>query len=227
VNRSTAYSCKWPKRAPALLFFLSLFFFHRSAAQEKTIVQLRITITLKDRPFPEALAVIESKIPFQFAYSTDLVRQQKNVSVKVVDMPLSDLLAIVLQGTSLTYHVIGRQIVLQPVTAPANIRVVRATNRNIRRASPRAVSPAGPPRPFELRHTTGGPDRCRCHLYKKRRPPETGCPAEQLSAALKRPIKRQAPVRQRATGALSAVQASGRGGKVRGFTGRTPARRAR
>src|SRR5437879_2663658 len=41
-----------------------------------------------------------------------------------------------------------------------------------------AVSPADPARPFELRHITAAPDRCRCHYTKIRRPPETGWPAQ-------------------------------------------------
>ena len=80
-----------------------------------------ITITLKDRPFQEALTIIESKVPFKFAYSTDLVLHQKNVSLTATNITLPDLLTIVLRGTFLTYHIIGHQIVLQSVVLPPGI----------------------------------------------------------------------------------------------------------
>ncbi len=104
-----------------ILLILAFFFCLGVAAQDKTFERSHITITLVNRPFPEALALIESKTSFKFAYSTELVRQQRNISLKVVDTPLQKILTILLQGTGLTYNVIGRQIVLQSVSAPASI----------------------------------------------------------------------------------------------------------
>src|SRR5438552_17733784 len=98
-----------------LLFFFLFCLLQPSAAQEKNMEGYHITITLKDRPFQEALTIIESKVPFKFAYSTDLVLHQKNVSLTATNIALPDLLSIVLRGTYLTYHIIGHQIVLQSV----------------------------------------------------------------------------------------------------------------
>lgn len=121
MNPTTVYFLIRTGKVPLSLFILSLFVCLQAAAQEKTIEQYRITITVKDRPFQEALAVIESKVPYVFAYSTELVHQQRKVSIKAVDLSMTDMLALLLQGTSLTYHVVGHQIVLQTLAFPANI----------------------------------------------------------------------------------------------------------
>jgi len=121
VNRTTVYSVSWPPLAPALLFFFSFCILQPSAAQEKPLADCHLSITLKDRSFQEALIIIESRIPFKFAYGTDLVRQQKNVSLVATNMALPELLTILLQGRSLTYHVIGHQLVLQSIALPPAI----------------------------------------------------------------------------------------------------------
>jgi hypothetical protein len=118
VNRAAAYSISWPALAPAFLFLLSIGFFQRCFAQEKKPADYRVSVNLKDRPFPEALAIIESRIPFKFAYSTELALRQKNVSVTATDIALPDLLTLILRGTSLIYHIIGHQIVLQDMVLP-------------------------------------------------------------------------------------------------------------
>ncbi|HET6256049.1 MAG TPA: TonB-dependent receptor [Puia sp.] len=80
-----------------------------------------VTVTLVNRPFPEALAVIEMRIPYKFAYSSELVRGQKNISITAVNMPLDDFLRKLLQGTTLTWQLIGDQIVLQGSAASARV----------------------------------------------------------------------------------------------------------
>jgi len=106
---------------PALLFLLSFFMIQPSAAQETTTAAPRITIDVRDRPFKEVLTIIESRVPFRFAYSTELLRQQKNVSITATAISLPDLLTILLRGTSLTYHIIGHEIVLQNILLPSRV----------------------------------------------------------------------------------------------------------
>lgn len=105
----------------AVLAFSFLLISSQSSAQEKKLFDVRITISVKDKPFEEVLSILESQIPFKFAYSTELTRQLNNVSVTAADMSLPDLLTIVLQGTSLTYTIIGDQIVLQRVVMPVKV----------------------------------------------------------------------------------------------------------
>jgi hypothetical protein len=121
LNRATAYSPLYPGVVPAVLFFLSFFVLQSLTAQEKVIADSRISITVKERPFQEVLSIIEFKVPFTFAYSPDLIPRQKLISVTAVDMPLPDLLTLLLRGTSLTYHIIDNRIVLQTVILPPSI----------------------------------------------------------------------------------------------------------
>jgi hypothetical protein len=72
-----------------------------------------VTVTIVNRPFPEALSIIETKIPYKFAYSSELARAQKNISITASGLPLADFLRQLVQGTSLTWQIIGDQIVLQ------------------------------------------------------------------------------------------------------------------
>jgi len=123
VNRATEYSDTRPGVVAALLFSLSFFILEPSVAQEKKIEEAHLTITLKNRPFQEALIVIESKVPYKFAYGTDLVLRQKNVSLTAADISLPDLLTLLIRGTSLTYHIIGDQIVLRDLVLPSGVTI--------------------------------------------------------------------------------------------------------
>ena len=120
IYRITPYSDTSLGMAPALVFFLSFFILQPAIAQEKT-VSSHIAINVKNRPFKEVLTILEFKTHFKFAYSTDLVLQQKNVSLTADDISLADLLSTLLRGTSLTYHIIGDQIVLQNIILPSSI----------------------------------------------------------------------------------------------------------
>lgn len=105
----------------SLLILLCFFVLQPVAAQEKNSVDLRITINVKDRSFQEVLSLIEYKSSYTFAYGMELVRQQKNVSLQADDVPLQDLLTLLLRGRSLTYRIIGHQIVLQNAVIPSSI----------------------------------------------------------------------------------------------------------
>src|SRR6266851_1532347 len=105
----------------SLLVLLCLFTLQPAVAQEKNIGDLRITINVKDRSFAEVLSIIEFKSSYTFAYGMELVRQQKNVSLQAENVPLQDLLNLLLKGRSLTYRIIGHQIVLQNTVTPSSI----------------------------------------------------------------------------------------------------------
>ena len=72
-----------------------------------------MTVDIKNRPLPEALAIVESRVAVRFAYPTELLRGQKNVSITASQMPLPIFLDSLFLGTGLSYQVIGDQIVLQ------------------------------------------------------------------------------------------------------------------
>jgi hypothetical protein len=83
----------------------------------------RISITVIDKPFQEVLSIIEYKTSFTFAYGTELVMRQKNVSLTATDMALPDLLSLLLKGRSLSYQIIGRRIVLQGAVSPGSVNL--------------------------------------------------------------------------------------------------------
>src|SRR5260221_5195771 len=121
TTQKTAYTYNWPDIIPALLFCLSFFCACPALAQEKKMAETQVTIAEKDKPFPEVLSIIESQGPFKFAYSSELVLRQKNVTVIANDIALPDLLTFLFRGTSVTYSLMGDQVVLQNIALPSKI----------------------------------------------------------------------------------------------------------
>ena len=86
-------------------------------AQEKNDRDVRITIDVKDEPLYKVLTYIENQTSFRFAYNTDLILQQKNVTFRGNSVVISELLNVIFNGTSITYDIIGNQIVLQKIVS--------------------------------------------------------------------------------------------------------------
>jgi hypothetical protein len=120
LNQATAYPDFGRGFVPVLLCIFAIFILQPATAQDNFPPVSRITITVKDRPFQEVLSIIEFKTSFTFAYSSELVMRQKNVSLAATDMALPDLLSLLLKGTSLTYQIIGHRIVLHGAVLPAS-----------------------------------------------------------------------------------------------------------
>jgi len=121
MNLSTSRTEKAPVIALALFLFFSLSITQRAVAQNDKLGEIHVSIDVKEKPFREVLALLESQMPYRFAYSTDLVLQQKLLTVTVTNVLLTDLLADLLKGTPLTYAFIGGQIVLQNSVPPPKI----------------------------------------------------------------------------------------------------------
>jgi len=90
--------------------------FQRVAAQEAPPREPLVTVTIKNQPLPQALAIIEARVPIRFAYPTSLVQNQPPVSITASAMPLPIFLATLFRQTTLTYRQIGDQVVLQAPT---------------------------------------------------------------------------------------------------------------
>lgn len=112
MNRTTVYFHSWLPIAVAFLFPVFLLSPTYVLAQENKTQPL-VTVTLKERPFSEAMTIIEYRIPYKFAYSTELARRQKNVSITAVKEPLADFMRRLLEGRAVSWHLFGDQIVLQ------------------------------------------------------------------------------------------------------------------
>ena len=90
--------------------------FQRVAAQEAPPREPLVTVTIKNQPLPQALAIIEARVPIRFAYPTALLKNQPTVSITASAMPLPIFLATLFRQTTLTYRQIGDQVVLQAPT---------------------------------------------------------------------------------------------------------------
>lgn len=73
----------------------------------------RVTLDVKDEPLYKILSEIEKQTSFRFAYNTDLILQQKNITFSASNLKIPDLLDAIFEGTSITYNITGNQIVLQ------------------------------------------------------------------------------------------------------------------
>lgn len=125
------------KKKSAYLFLanfcllLALFTSTKTArAQEINPTLIRLTIEVTNEPLSNVLSLIEKQTTFRFAYSTDLVRQQKNISLTLKDVSLKEVLETIFLGTSITYTIIDNQIILQKLNFPDKITISGYTNDN-------------------------------------------------------------------------------------------------
>jgi hypothetical protein len=99
-----------------LFLILCLFLNYRIIhAQEKTPSGVLVSINVTNASLISILQFIEQQTTFKFAYKTDLITQQDKISLKVNDLPLSELLTLVFKGTNISFSFIGNQIVLQEI----------------------------------------------------------------------------------------------------------------
>lgn len=92
-------------------------------AQVKTLSNQRLSLDVQQQPMYKVLSIIESQIPFKFAYSTDFILQQKNITLRVKDMSLEELLNLLFKDTPVGYKIIGNQIVLQKADLPEKVTI--------------------------------------------------------------------------------------------------------
>ncbi len=67
-------------------------------------------------PLSGVLTLIEQQVPYKFAFNTELIARQKNITLDVQNKPLDEIIHLVLNGTSISYIVIDNQIVLQEIS---------------------------------------------------------------------------------------------------------------
>jgi hypothetical protein len=90
-------------------------------AQENNLSNVFVSVQVRDMPLASVLTVIQQQVPYKFAFSTELIARQKNVTLDVQNKPLDEVIQQVLKGTSIGYSIIDNQIVLQEISKPARI----------------------------------------------------------------------------------------------------------
>ncbi|OJY91069.1 MAG: hypothetical protein BGP14_06670 [Sphingobacteriales bacterium 44-15] len=88
--------------------------------------EVRLTLDLKKITISSALRTIERKSDYKFVYSSDFFPSEHKVDLRVKDMPLSQVLGIILDNTGFTFKKIDNDLIVitsdQPVADQAVIR---------------------------------------------------------------------------------------------------------
>lgn len=105
--RSIHFSIKY------LLCFSLLLVSISSFAQN--LLQKRISISMHQRPLKEILAQIENKANIYFSYNSDLLDEQKKLSIDVKDEPLETILSDLL-GPGYKFQVAGNHLIVKPAS---------------------------------------------------------------------------------------------------------------
>ncbi len=74
-------------------------------------------------PLEKVFLMIEKQTPFRFAYSTELIQQQKNITYRAPAIRLPELLNAIFRGTNIAYSIIGNQVVLQKANTSNKITI--------------------------------------------------------------------------------------------------------
>lgn len=82
-----------------------------------------VTIHVNNKSLRDVLFLLEQQIPYKFAYNTELVALQKNISIRAENKPLDELFPLILKRTNISYSVIDNQIILNELesSGPVNI----------------------------------------------------------------------------------------------------------
>jgi uncharacterized membrane protein YgcG len=117
-DKRTAIKSLFLNSLACLLF--SCFIAH---AQDKMASNTHVSLNVHDVPFQKVLAIIEQQSQYKFAYSTELILKQKNITIEVHDKPLDELILMVLKGTNINYSIIDNQIILEETTVLPRVTI--------------------------------------------------------------------------------------------------------
>ncbi|MET6998644.1 carboxypeptidase regulatory-like domain-containing protein [Chitinophaga defluvii] len=107
-----------PAKLLSLLFLLLCFF---ATAQTTSRLQQRVSVVVTHGSLEELLTNIQQRYNISFSYVRQLIPLQHKVTVRANGQPLSTVLQQALQGTGITFHEAGTQIILSPpLTAAKN-----------------------------------------------------------------------------------------------------------
>jgi hypothetical protein len=103
------------------LVFIALLGCLQAQAQERDLSGVLVSLQVKDMPLSGVLTLVEQQAPYKFAFSTELIARQKNITLDARNKPLDEIIQLVLKGTSIGYSIIDNQIVLQEISKPARV----------------------------------------------------------------------------------------------------------
>lgn len=126
INHPKLFFLQKNRITPSLLISLFIFLLAATGSAQTqnpapgpSLVSIEVTNT----PMARILQMLEQQTSFRFAYSTELIQQQKNVTLNARLVNLSDLLKLLFRGTDIIFSIVGNQIVLQKNELPVKITV--------------------------------------------------------------------------------------------------------
>jgi len=75
-----------------------------------------ITLNVNNKPMREVLTLIEKQSKFIFVYNSENVNLSKSVTINVTSSSINEIMSMLLKGTTLTYEISDRQILILPAT---------------------------------------------------------------------------------------------------------------
>jgi TonB-linked SusC/RagA family outer membrane protein len=97
-----------------ILTSFSIAFANAVDTMGQEILNRKVTIDIESEEFQRALVLISEQTKVKFAYSPELIQDQKKVSLHLKEAKLADVLMTLL-GPDIHYKVVGKRIVLRPV----------------------------------------------------------------------------------------------------------------
>ncbi len=105
------------------LFSIAMAYAIDSAGQG--VLDRRVTIEVEGAEFQNVLLMIGKQAKVKFAYSPQVIKNEKKVTLNLQDEKLADVLSTLL-GSSYSYRIVGNQIVLTPQDQSIEITEGRA-----------------------------------------------------------------------------------------------------
>src|SRR5688500_7102869 len=89
-----------------ILTSFSIVFAHAIDTMGQEILDRKVTIDIESEEFHEVLLLISEQTKVKFAYSPELIQDQKKVTLHLKEAKLAEVLATLL-GTEINYKVVG------------------------------------------------------------------------------------------------------------------------
>jgi TonB-linked SusC/RagA family outer membrane protein len=102
------------KRIMKLTLIISLIGIYQAIAISTYSQTAKLSLTMENARIKDVLTAIEEQSEFFFLYSSKLVDVEKNVTVKVDNKKIEEILTSVFKGSGIDYIVMDRQIILSP-----------------------------------------------------------------------------------------------------------------
>ncbi|HLO60151.1 MAG TPA: carboxypeptidase-like regulatory domain-containing protein [Bacteroidales bacterium] len=116
--KTTARSC-----LVLLFYFIVTIIMSPAYTQEPGLGHPTVTLSVNNAALSTVLSELERQIPYRFAFNSDLIKEQKPITIDTRDQDLDAVLSEILNPLSLTYTLIGNQIVIQKAVQPGRITI--------------------------------------------------------------------------------------------------------